>query len=343
MKISVVVPTRNSQATLGPCLDAIFANSHPPSEVFVVDCGSTDESYRRIVARYPVTLLETNGEGKGSGRNLGIRAAGGDVIVLLDADVVIPPDAFARVVARFRERPDVDVINGLLAKSGPHDDFFSEYKNLYMNYRFRKMPEEIDFLFTSFTAFRKETGVQFRDAIKPKDTESGQQMAKEEGRKILFDRDLEVVHWKRYTFWKLLYNDFIVPYGWAKIFWRFRGPRDIARKGRFAHSTLDQLLSIALTGLAVIGLVGAWLHWPLIILKGVAVAGFVMVNIGFFRFLGRHKGWRFMVQGASFTFLDNLVMGTAVAWGFLETAAGALLRRLRAGWRGLRYLYGTPR
>ena len=36
-KVSVVIPTKNSEATIGRCLEAVFSQSHMPYEVIVVD------------------------------------------------------------------------------------------------------------------------------------------------------------------------------------------------------------------------------------------------------------------------------------------------------------------
>jgi glycosyltransferase involved in cell wall biosynthesis len=337
MNLSVVIPARNSQDVLPHCLDAIYRNSYQPSEVIVVDCNSDTDAYSEAIKPYPVTVIEAGEGGKGNGRNLGISAAQGEIIVLIDADIVIPADAFERVIEQFKSHPDVDTINGLLSEECPHQDFYSQYKNLYMNYRFKRMPEDIDFLFTSFTAFRSSTAIIFRDSIKPKDTETGQKMAKEEGRKILFDSRLEVVHWKKYNFFKLLHNDFIVPYGWAKIFWRFKGLKDVATKGRFAHSTNDQIFSVVAVFLAVVSLVHP-MFYPIFL---IGTAAFFLLNLGFFAYLRRSKGLFYSLRGIAFTYLDNFVMGVAIAYGFGEVLLEQLNSLYKAGKKSLRAICGV--
>jgi glycosyltransferase involved in cell wall biosynthesis len=86
-KVSVVIPTYNSAAYLPAAVDSALNQTVPPSEVVVVDDGSTDETaevlkpYRARV-RY---ILQEN-KGPAAARNRGIEAANGDLVAFLDAD-----------------------------------------------------------------------------------------------------------------------------------------------------------------------------------------------------------------------------------------------------------------
>jgi glycosyltransferase involved in cell wall biosynthesis len=87
--ISVVIPSYNTAATIGQTLEALTRQSTArSSEIIVVDC-SPDESVADVCARFPsVTLLrEARRFNPGEGRNIGARAAQGDLLVFVDADV----------------------------------------------------------------------------------------------------------------------------------------------------------------------------------------------------------------------------------------------------------------
>jgi dolichol-phosphate mannosyltransferase len=95
--ISVVVPTYNEAENLPELLErldrALAGRSY---EVVVVDDGSPDgtaEVARRLAGRYPVRVLVREGRrGLSSAVVEGARAAGGDVVVVMDADLQHPPE-----------------------------------------------------------------------------------------------------------------------------------------------------------------------------------------------------------------------------------------------------------
>jgi mycofactocin glycosyltransferase len=85
---SVVIPARDAQRTLGRVLTALAAQDPPPGEVIVVDDGSTDAT--AAIARGAGARVVETGGGRlaGGARNAGWEAAGGELVVFLDSDVV---------------------------------------------------------------------------------------------------------------------------------------------------------------------------------------------------------------------------------------------------------------
>lgn len=89
MKITVVIPTFNSEKTILRALMSVFAQSWPVHEVIVVDDGSSDNTVSMIHSEYPdkVTVIRhQQNAGPGAARNAGIDSADGDWIAFLDAD-----------------------------------------------------------------------------------------------------------------------------------------------------------------------------------------------------------------------------------------------------------------
>ena len=88
-RVSVVVPARNAEKTLGECLRALAAQTLPRDqfEVIVVVDHSRDTS-AAIANAAGVEVLESTGRGAASARNTGIAAARGEWIAFTDADCV---------------------------------------------------------------------------------------------------------------------------------------------------------------------------------------------------------------------------------------------------------------
>jgi 4,4'-diaponeurosporenoate glycosyltransferase len=119
--VSVVVPARDEQARLPRLLESLARQGGQAFELLVVDDGSQDataEVARRAGARVLSARDRPAGWlGKPWACHQGAMAATGDVLVFLDADVWLAPDALARLVAAHRRRaPD-----GLLSVQPYHE------------------------------------------------------------------------------------------------------------------------------------------------------------------------------------------------------------------------------
>jgi glycosyltransferase involved in cell wall biosynthesis len=107
-EISVIVPARDAEATIGRTLECLAAQEGVGDhEVLVVDDGSSDRT-REIVREAPgvVKLLTQEAEGPAAARNRGVAAAAGSALAFLDADCFPEPDWLAAGV-RALERADV--------------------------------------------------------------------------------------------------------------------------------------------------------------------------------------------------------------------------------------------
>ncbi|MDD2358081.1 MAG: glycosyltransferase family A protein [Thiovulaceae bacterium] len=86
MKISVVIPTYNRYEVLKRALASVFAQTYQPSEVIVIDDGSSDET-SKIIQDFPSIIYRyQNNAGVSSARNLGISLCSYEWIAFLDSD-----------------------------------------------------------------------------------------------------------------------------------------------------------------------------------------------------------------------------------------------------------------
>lgn len=108
---SVVIAAYQAEATVAEAVDSALAQTHPALEVVVCDDGSTDGTAQAL-SRYgrAITVVRQENLGEGAAKNLAVRHARGDYVVVLDADDVFLPrrlEALAWLAAR---HPDLDIL-----------------------------------------------------------------------------------------------------------------------------------------------------------------------------------------------------------------------------------------
>jgi glycosyltransferase involved in cell wall biosynthesis len=121
--VSVIVPTWNEEEYLGKCLGSI-KNQAPdhPSEVIVVDGGSTDRT-AEIAMEYADKVLVEPGLPVGGARNVGAKEASGDILAFIDADTIACPSWLNEIVRTLRmNRSAVGVTGPTLPYQGSHMD-----------------------------------------------------------------------------------------------------------------------------------------------------------------------------------------------------------------------------
>jgi len=97
MRLSVVIICWNDRKVIGDCLKSICGQRHKIDlEVLVPDNGSTDGSVEFIREHYPqARVLENKANlGFGKGNNVGIRAAVGEYVLILNPDTIVHAGAF---------------------------------------------------------------------------------------------------------------------------------------------------------------------------------------------------------------------------------------------------------
>ena len=112
-RVSVVVCTYNGGATLDQCLRSLLGLDYPDYEVIVVDDGSTDDT-RAILERFPeVKAIHQPNRGLSVARNVGLRAATGEIVAYTDSDCFADPDWLTHLVHQL-------VRSGAAAVGGPN-------------------------------------------------------------------------------------------------------------------------------------------------------------------------------------------------------------------------------
>lgn len=107
LQISVIIPTYNRRKWIGRSIRSVLEQTYPPTEIIVVDDGSSDGSIEYILENFPlVQYVQQSNQGVSSARNRGIRLANSKWIALLDSDDEWTPEKLEKQVQAIQEEPD---------------------------------------------------------------------------------------------------------------------------------------------------------------------------------------------------------------------------------------------
>lgn len=99
--LSIIIPTLNEEKYLPQLLDSIKKQSFRDYEIIVADAGSKDRT-REIAKSYGCKVVEGGLPAKG--RNQGAAAASGDLLLFIDADVILPEGFLRKSISELQKR-----------------------------------------------------------------------------------------------------------------------------------------------------------------------------------------------------------------------------------------------
>jgi serine acetyltransferase/GT2 family glycosyltransferase len=206
MKVSVVVATYNRANLLQRLLDDLAAQSLPRDayELVLVDDGSKEPVRPHVTGKalpYALTLVEQENQGQARARHHGIERARGDLIVIVDDDMALPPDFLQRHLDAHAR--GCDVVMGLIVP--PPGSSLPLFERFHADQLVRfaaacaaGAPVRGVQLATGNVSFRRQDYLDvggFDPSLKrSEDRELGVRFEKA-GKKLGFAPDAVVVHW----------------------------------------------------------------------------------------------------------------------------------------------------
>lgn len=113
-KLSIIIPTFNSEKTIKRCLDSILSSPVDEIEVIVIDDFSTDNTVKILKEQYvnKIVLLENKeNHGPSFSRNRGIKASEGEFISFVDSDDYVSPNYVKCLLSLIKENNDIVFFN----------------------------------------------------------------------------------------------------------------------------------------------------------------------------------------------------------------------------------------
>ena len=256
LAVSVVIPVYTAASDLQQCLTSLSVSTVPPLECIVVDDGSTDDSVK-IAAQHGAKVLSTGGRlGPAGARNMGAKAARGEIVFFLDADVCVSSDTISKIVTEFTQDPELDAVMGSYDDSPAAQNFVSQYRNLMHSYVHQHSNREAVTFWTGCGAIRRQVfldsgGFAENHYHAPviEDIELGYRLV-QANRKLALNAGIRAKHLKRWNLRSMIETDFFhraIP--WSELILRSRRmPNDLNLR---ISQRISVLLALMLVFLAV--------------------------------------------------------------------------------------------
>jgi GT2 family glycosyltransferase len=98
--VTAVIVSFGAQPWIERCVDAVLASTGVDVDVVIVDNGDTSGAIKKLAGRCRVGVLSPGrNTGFAAGCNAGVAAASGEVVALINPDVIVEPDALASLAA----------------------------------------------------------------------------------------------------------------------------------------------------------------------------------------------------------------------------------------------------
>lgn len=183
-------------------------------EIIIIDDASTDSSAQKAGTLCDRLIILPNNSGAATARNAGARAASGEIIVFVDSDVFLAPDALSKFILVFQKDNRLSAAVGRYSEEPADKNFFNIYHNAFTRYHHDLSSREINWFWGALSAVRKEAflGVggfdeRFRGA-------SGEDLAlgkilSDKGYRIAYVPAAQGVHAHQFTIFSMMKNDYL--------------------------------------------------------------------------------------------------------------------------------------
>ena len=325
--VSVVVPMRNEEAYIAKCLRSIIEQDYPKDslEILVVD-GLSDDRSREIVEEfrreYPfIRLLDNPQRIVPTAMNIGIKEAGGEVIIRVDGHCRLAPDYISQCV-RYLGETGAACVGGVIESIG--QTHMARAISLAMSssfgvgdayFRYAQQKERyVDTL--AFGAYRRQVfdqiGLFDEELVRNQDYELNYRL-RQAGGKILLTPATKSYYYTRSSLRKLCSQ--YLQYGFWKVQMLRKHPRSI--RVRQLVSPLFVLVLLLSGALSVISSLAAWVF-------ALVIASYLSLSLALSFSIAARRGWRY------FPILPVIFACLHLSWGlgFLYSLAWLTFQRL---------------
>lgn len=321
--ITVIVPFHQNLAQLDQSLAAV-RRSMPYAEILVAADGAVEDC-QPLARSLEARVINVPGpSGPAVARNWAAAVARGEILMFVDADVVVAPDALPRMCRLLDREPGLAGVFGAYDESPAETNFMSQYKNLSHSYVHQNGSRDAATFWAGLGAVRasvfREVGGFDERFRRPsvEDIELGYRITRA-GYRLRLDPRFRGRHLKRWTLWGSMVTDVRargIP--WAQLIQRFDAlANDLNTRVELrlsvvlAYLLVASLLALALTSWAALGAVAA-------------AAALVGLNYPYYRWFAEARGLAFALRVFPTHVLHHLCNGVSFLVGTALFLAGRM-------------------
>ena len=221
MDISVVIPSYRAERTIEACLQNILSQTTSYRYEIIVCDSSPGAEVQNLTARYPVRFIKKEKKiPPGIARNIGAESAQGELLVFIDADMILSPGALEKIWKHYQQGQEVfssalDLKEGKKSLSAhiEHYLFFCEYQSSRKSGERKNLPStvfiikrELFFSLGGFEGYWRGEDTEFTERI-------GQT-----GKRPIFDSQIVAYRNQDTPFWEIASKNFKYGIYWGRKF-----------------------------------------------------------------------------------------------------------------------------
>ncbi len=322
--LSVIVPVRDGNATLGRALTAILASELPRDdyELIVVDDASSDSS-PELAARYADTVvrLTARKSGPAYARNRGAELAQGEVLAFVDADAMVQPDTLPRMLTMLTDHRRLDAVSASHDQTAGAHNLVSQYWNLLLHFGEQRQAGTSGDVASPCAVIRRDVFLssgmydEWRfETARLEGIEFAQRL-EDSGRNVLSSRDLAITGLKHWTLRSLCRE----VWDRSALLARSLGyQRTLAAVPGDVVFTLSRALAPAFAVLCFLAFSAAFLPTPNAAAKvAIVLLGTIALNFPAYLFFAKARGIPFAIVVAPLHLLMQAVNGLGLCAGWV--------------------------
>lgn len=159
-KVTILLNVYNSQYHIETFFNSLKKQTFQNFSILIIDDGSTDNTVKKIeqyAQFFDLIIIKRHHKGLRKARSYGVKQTNCDILVILDSDLILNPNAIEELIKPLKNNIDIAGVGGILknAEKGAITESYSELRKLFINLRIKKV-NYIDWINGGFCALRKK-------------------------------------------------------------------------------------------------------------------------------------------------------------------------------------------